>query len=195
MHRSRFSPLPALALAAVVALAACSKPAADDAAPATSAPAGDAAAAPADAGAGATAPQTDTAAAGFVLDMGRANAYFATLAQIAKMSKADAARSGDGEEDDVIAMDASESVDAYIARMEADPEAKRLLTSAGMSVREFAHTNSAMLEGLMAVGMMEATGRKEVPEGINPQYVAFVQAHKAEFEAKMQALQAHAGEQ
>lgn len=196
MRRFRSSPLPALAIAAVVVLAACSKPAGDAAAVAPAA--GEApTAAPVDAG---TAPAgTDTAASGFVLDMARADAYYATLAQIARMSKAEsspaAGNGDDGEEDDVIAMDASESIDAYIARMEADPEAKRLVTSAGMSVRDFAHTNAAMLEGMMAAGMMEATGRKEVPEGINPQYVAFVQEHKAELEAKMQALKAQAGEE
>jgi hypothetical protein len=199
MLRSRFSPLALLApLALVAALAACNKPATDATTAATTA----AGAGDAQAGASATADaakpeQTTTAASGFVLDMAKVDAYYATIDRISQMYKADPslATGKDGEEDDPVSMDASESIDAYIARIEADPKAKRLVTSAGMSVSDFAHTNAAMLEGMMAAGMMEATGKTEVPAGINPQYVEFAQQHKAELEAKMTALQAKYSEE
>lgn len=195
MLRSRSVPSLLAPLALVAALAACSKPAAETTPSATGASStADAAAAAPDASE-AGPKQTDTAASGFVLDMSKVDAYYATIGKISEMYKADPslAVGKDGEEDDPVGMDASESIDAYIARIEADPKAKRLVTSAGMSVSDFAHTNAALLEGMMAAGMMEATGKKDVPEGINPQYVAFAQQHKAELEAKLSALQAQAG--
>jgi hypothetical protein len=188
MHRYR----PWLAsLALVATLAACNKPAATDGAT----PAADASAATASTPD--RQPQaTDTAASGFVLDMAKVDAYYATIGKIGEMAKADPSlddADGDGESDDPIAMDGSETVEAYIARMEADPRAKRLVTSAGMSVPDFANTSAALLEGLMTAGMMEATGKKAIPEGINPQYVEFAQQHKAEIEAKGKALEAQYG--
>lgn len=193
----RFRPAP-LALAAafavaVASVAGCSKPAADAAPPATGTADPTVDAAPAATG---PAPrQTDAAAAGFVLDMSGVDAYYATIGRISAMYQADPslALGKDGEEDDPVAMDASESVEEYVARIEADPKARRLVTSAGMSVSDFAHTSAALLEGMMAAGVMEATGKTEVPEGINPQYVAFAQQHKAELQAKLSALQAQAG--
>jgi hypothetical protein len=195
MLRSRPAPL-ALAAAvavAVASLAGCSKPAADAASPATGT--ADAAASAAPAASDPAPRQTDTAASGFVLDMSRVDAYYATIGKISAMYQADPslALGKDGEEDDPVAMDASESIDEYVARIEADPKAKRLVTSAGMSVSDFAHTNAALLEGMMAAGMMEATGKTDVPEGINPQFVAFARQHKAELQAKLSALQAQAG--
>jgi hypothetical protein len=188
MLRSRPALAPLALVVALVALAACSKPAGTEgAAVAPDAAATAAPAAPADA------PKaTETAASGFVLDMAKVDAYYATIGKITEMSMADPSLTTgkDGEEDDRVSMDASESVDEYIARVEADPKAKRLVTSAGMSVSDFAHTNAAMLEGMMAAGMMEATGKKEIPAGINPQYVEFARQHKAELEAKIEALQA-----
>jgi hypothetical protein len=191
MHRSRPALAPLALAVAVGAHAACSKPAATHCAAA--APDAPASAAPAATAAPADAPKsTGTAASGFVLDMAKVDAYYATIGKITEMSIADPslATGKDGEEDDRVSMDASESVDEYIARIEADPKAKRLVTSAGMSVSDFAHTNAAMLEGMMGAGMMEATGKKDLPPGINRQYVEFARQHKAELEAKIEALQA-----
>ena len=198
MHRFHLRLAPFALFATLAALAACSKPAAADATTDPADSAASAATASDDRTSEDAAPkQTDTAASGFVLDMGKVDAYYATLVKIGKMASTDPSlgddQDGDGEEDDPVAMDASESIDAYIARMEADPRAKRLVTSAGMSVSDFAHTNAAMLEGMMTAGMMEATGKKDVPAGINPQYVEFVRTHKAELEAKLQAMQAQVG--
>lgn len=195
VSRSRSVPALLAPLALVAALAACSKPAADTAPSATGASASADATAAAPGASDAGPEQTATTASGFVLDMSKVDAYYATIGKISAMYQADPslALGKDGEEDDPVAMNDSESIDAYIARLEADPKAKRLVTSAGMSASDFAHTNAALLEGMMAAGMMEAAGKTEVPEGINPQYVAFAQQHKAELEAKLSALQAQAG--
>lgn len=197
MPRPRLLPV-SLSLALVAALSGCSKPASGDA-PATAPAATSSAAATGDAPAPASAARphaTETAASGFVLDMDKVDAYYATIGKLAEMAKSDPSPAGnddEGDDDDPIAMDASESIDAYIARIEADPKAKRMVTSAGMSVPDYAHTNAALLEGMMAAGMMEATGKTAVPAGINPQYVEFAQQHKAELDAKMKALQAQYG--
>jgi hypothetical protein len=170
-------------LALVALLGGCNNPG-DDAAPATApatAPASDPGS-DADVARDAVS-ETDTAASGYVLDMDKVRAYFDTLRRISRdPAMAAAAASGDDDAGDPISMDASESVDAYIARLEANAEARRLVTLGGMSVADFAHTNSAMLEGMMTAGMMEATGATKIPDGINPQYVEFARIHKAELE-------------
>ena len=186
MHRSLRWLLP---LSLLVVAAACSKPAADTTTPAAAS--ADAAAAPTDAETAATAaPSADT---GFVLTMDKVDAYYATIGKLSGMVAA-AGEDGSEDIDDVTAMDASESVDEYIARIEADPKAKAMITSAGMSVSDYAHTNEAMLAGMMTAGALESGALKEIPDGINPQYVEFAQQHKAELEAKLKALQARFGE-
>ena len=192
MHVSRTWLLP---LTLAVLLGACSESAdataADASAAATPSPATDA-----DAGATADAAnETSASASGFVLDMGKIDAYFETLGKISHdpALAAAAAADEDGDAADPVSMDASESVDAYIARLKADPEARRLVTLGGMSVEDFAHTNSAMLEGMMTAGLMEATGSTTIPDGINPQYVEFARTHKAELEAKVAEMQAKYG--
>jgi hypothetical protein len=181
-----------LALALAAAVAGCNQPTSASAGSATTPP-------PADSGAAASestpAPVTrDAAEAGFELTMDKVDAYFATVAAIARMAQDDPSLASD-ENDDRISMDASESVDAYIARIEADPVAKRLVTSGGMSVHDFAYTNSAMIEGMMVAGMMEATGKQDIPDGVDPDYVRFAQEHKDELAAKAAGLQADLGEE
>ena len=66
-------------------------------------------------------------------------------------------------------MEGSESVDQYIARIDANPQAKAMVTSAGMSVSDYAHTNEAMLEGMMTAGALKSGALKKIPDGINPQ--------------------------
>jgi hypothetical protein len=177
-----------LPIAVTIALAACGKPA--DQATTAPAAAGDATT---------TASTTPTAApadSGFVLTMDKVDAYYATIGKMsaAAMQAASSASQDEGEDaDDPTSMDASESVDHYIARIEADPKARALITSAGMSVGDYAHTNEAMLAGMMTAGALESGALKKIPDGINPQYVEFVQQHKAELDAKLKALQAQYG--
>jgi hypothetical protein len=137
------------------------------------------------------APSGDTPRAtpdsGFVLTMDKVDAYYATIAKLSTMA------GSDDDADDVTAMDADESVDQYIARIQADPKAAALITSAGMSVSDYAHTNEAMLAGTMTAGALESGALKKIPDGVNPQYVEFVQAHKAQLAAKIAALQKQFG--
>jgi hypothetical protein len=174
-----------LPAALAIALAACGKPA-DQAATAPST----------DDGATATASATTASApadSGFELTMDKVDAYYATIGKMSALAM-QAASSGSQEEgedaDDPTSMDASESVDHYIARIEADPKASAMVTSAGMSVSDYAHTNEALTVGMMTAGALESGALKKIPDGIDPQYVEFAQQHKAELEAKLKALQA-----
>ena len=183
-HASRFL-IPA---ALTIALAACGKPA-EQAATAPSAT-GDATAA------ASAAPAATPVDSGFVLTMDKVDAYYATIgkmSQVAMQAAVSGSSDDDEDADDPTAMDASESVDQYIARIEADPKAKALVTSAGMSVSDYAHTNEALTVGMMTAGALESGALKKIPDGINPQYVEFAQQHKTELDAKLKALQAQYG--
>jgi hypothetical protein len=182
MHRSLRWLLP---LSLVVVVAACNKPAADATA-AAAAPADAAAAAPADTQA------APTADGGFVLTMDKVDAYYATIGKLSGMVVA-AGDDGGEDMDDVTAMNGSESVDQYIARIDADPKARAMITSAGMSVSDYAHTNEALMAGMMTAGALESGALKQIPDGIDPQYVKFAQEHKAELAAKLEALQKQYG--
>jgi hypothetical protein len=170
----------------LLACAACTQTTSPPATTGAAAPAGDASAT---ASAATPAPIADDAAAdsGYVLTMDKVDAYYATIAKISSMA------GGDDDADDITAMDADESVDQYIARIQADPKATAVITSAGMSVSDYAHTNEAMLAGMMTAGALESGALKKIPDGINPQYVKFVQDHKAELAAKVAALQKQFG--
>jgi hypothetical protein len=144
----------------------------------------------ASAGEAAGAPAADAVAepdTGFVLTMDKVDAYYATIAKLSTMSGEDAPS------DDVTAMNGDETVDQYIARIEADPQAKRLITSAGMSVSDYAHTNEALTVGMMTASALSSGALKSIPAGINPQYVEFAKAHKTELADKLAALQKQFG--
>ena len=145
MHRSLRWLLP---LSLVVVAAACSKPAADNPAAAPAA-VGVAAANPADAGT--TPVDMSVSDTGFVLTMDKVDAYYATIGKLSGMAAA-AGDGGNEDMDDVTAMNGSESIDEYIARIEADPKARAMITSAGMSVSDYAHTNEALMSGMMTAG-------------------------------------------
>jgi hypothetical protein len=119
------------------------------------------------------------------------DAYYATIGKISERAMQEG-KAGD-EDDDPTAMNGSESVEQYIARIEADPKAREMVTSAGMSVSAYAHTNEALLAGMMAAGALQSGALKKIPDGVNQQYVEFVQQHKAELDAKMAALQKQVG--
>jgi hypothetical protein len=179
-----------LPLSLVIVVAACNKPAADSPAPAPAA-ADATATPPGDADTAATS-TSSTADTGFVLTMNEVDAYYATIGKLSSMTVA-AGDNGSEDMDDVTAMNGSESVDEYIARIEADPKASAMITSAGMSVSDYAHTNEALMAGMMTAGALESGALKQIPDGIDPQYVKFAQEHKAELAAKLEALQKQYG--
>ena len=170
-----------LALSLVATVAGCNKPANAIAAPAAADPT-----ATASSSVDAAQP-ADTTGANYVLTMDKVDAYIATIGKVAAAAHDDPAM------DDIAAMEGDESIDQFVARTEANPQAARILTSAGMSVREFAQTSEALMAGMMTAGALESGALKKIPDGIDPGYVDFVKQHKAEITAKMDALRKQQG--
>lgn len=114
------------------------------------------------------------------LDMPRVERMMAAMAGIAGLIESDPSL------EDVAAMDANESLDAYVARLEDHPQVSAAIESAGTTPREFALTSMALTAAMFARGMMEAGAITEMPEGINAQHVEFVKTHRDEIAALMQ---------
>lgn len=176
----------------LLALAACAKqetpPPETTAAPAVG-PAEDAAAAataaPQDAAPETGAPETGTLNPGTIeLTMPRVERWLAATAKIGGLVEKDPSL------EDVTAMDASESIDTYVARLESHPGVAAAIASAGTSPRDYALTSAAVTAAMFAQGMLEAGAIKQLPEGINQQHVDFIREHKDEIAAKMKALEA-----
>jgi len=171
--------LPLSLAVAVLALAACNKPADSISPPAvTVAPAAAATVsqAPADAG------SIDT----FDLTMDNVDRMLRAQVALGAATKADPSLDP--------AMNISEENDAqFVARLESTPALKAAIESAGMSVRDYAYTSQSLVATMMAVGAVQAGQLKDIPEGVNPRNVEFMKAHQAEIEQKMRALGAQEG--
>jgi len=178
-----------LAPCLLLALAACAKqeaPSADTGTAATEAPVQSAAdpAAATEAPA-AEAPQTGSLDPGTIeLTMPRVERWLAATSKIAGLIEKDPAL------EDITAMDASESIETYVARLESHPGVAAAIASAGEAPRDYAMTSAAVTAAMFAQGMLEAGAIKQLPEGINQQHVDFIREHKDEIAAKMKALEA-----
>ena len=133
----------------------------------------------------AEAPQAETLDPGRIeLTMPRVERWLAATAKIAGLIKQDPSL------EDVTAMDASESMDTYVARLESHPGVAAAIESAGETPRDYALTSAAVTAAMFAQGMLEAGAIKQVPEGMNQQHVDFIREHKDEIAAKLKALEA-----
>ena len=105
--------------------------------------------------------------------------------------KADRAAFKDEDEDEA---DGDEATIAELAaQYDAHPAAKRALTSAGITSREFVTFTFAMFQAAMAAGVIQQMNGKldDVPAGAQRDNVLFYRRHEAELErvtAEMQAL-------
>ncbi|MDQ2701381.1 MAG: hypothetical protein M3Y70_00890 [Pseudomonadota bacterium] len=120
----------------------------------------------------------------YTLSMDDVDAYLATIGNISKAAQLDS------ELEDVAAMEGEETPEQFAARIEADPDARALVTSAGLEVQEFARIGEALMAGLMTAGAMESGALKTIPDGIDPRHVAFAREHMAQLKAKLAALEA-----
>lgn len=73
------------------------------------------------------------------------------------------------------------SLNSMAARMDAAPEVKAALTTAGMTSREYILFSLSLFQNGMAVWALDQPGGA-LPPGTNPENVAFYRAHKAELE-------------
>ena len=179
----RWLPLFALALA----LGACSKnEPADTAAAPTAAPAAATADAPAAAAVAAVADEISDMSGEIALTGARMARYYVALDKLATLQK-------QNPELEELAMDANESTEQFVARIEREPRIAAALAASGMSALEYARTSEALVSSLFAQGMMEAGLTKELPPDANKANIEFVKAHQAEIEAKMKAAGDDAG--
>ena len=178
--------LPLSLAVAVLALAACNKPADSMSPPAASTASPAATVAPA---AAATVSQAPA-------DAGSIDTFDLTMDNVDKMLRAQVALGAATKADPSLdpAMNISEENDAqFVARLESTPALKAAIESAGMSVRDYAYTSQSLVATMMAVGAVQAGQLKDIPEGVNPRNVEFMKAHQAEIEQKMRALGAQEG--
>ena len=117
------------------------------------------------------------------LTMPRVERWLAATAKIASLIQKDPSL------EDVTAMDASESMETYVARLEAHPGVVAAIESAGETPRDYAMTSAAVTAAMFAQGMLEAGAIKQLPEGMNQQHVDFIREHNDEIAAKMKALE------
>lgn len=118
------------------------------------------------------------------LTMPRVERWLAATAKIAGLIEKDPSL------EDITAMDANESMETYVTRLESHPGVVAAIGSAGETPRDYAMTSAAVTAAMFAQGMLEAGAIKQLPEGINQQHVDFIREHKDEIATKMKALEA-----
>jgi hypothetical protein len=101
--------------------------------------------------------------------------------RMAKLEEEIAAAEEAEEEEDVGGED--QSLTALAARMEADQRIAAALRRGGLSAREAATIQFALLQAALAAELMESGGVKEVPKDVSAENVRFYQANKAAIQA------------
>ena len=112
------------------------------------------------------------------------NAYVLTEPALAKYAQATRALgaaskrlSGNCDDDD----DGAKSLDALVARINAVPEAKSAIQSAGMTAREYVVFSFSLFQSGMAAWGLSQPGGK-LPPGVSKANVDFYRAHEAAIE-------------
>ncbi|TDK27403.1 hypothetical protein E2F46_04230 [Luteimonas aestuarii] len=160
---------PAPVLFLVLLLAACSPASSPAQATQSAAATGNAAA------------STQAEEAGFLLTRGNVDAFFNAQPLLAAAVEDDPSLDP--------AMDLSEEdAAAFAARLEASPALRGAIARAGLSTHDYARTSEQLLGALMAQGAMDAGLLQDLPEGISRRNVEFVRTHRAEIDARVQAL-------
>jgi hypothetical protein len=90
------------------------------------------------------------------------------------------------EESSELSLGSATSLDEMEANIRKSPIVSRALQQAGLTPREYGTFMMAMIQASMVAGFKKAGMLKELPAGVNPDNVKFVEAHEAELKA-MQA--------
>lgn len=80
----------------------------------------------------------------------------------------------------------ADSLDGMEAAVKRSPVLSKALASTGLAPREYAKFMMAMIQASITAGFKKAGMLKELPAGVNPENVKFVEEHEAELRA-MQA--------
>lgn len=100
------------------------------------------------------------------------------LAALAKSMPADTSADAESEDDEGAA-DSDLSIAELTARYDSIPGAKRAITSAGMTTREYVVFSFALLQAGLAATVVEQVGWDKLPPDVPRSNVEFYQRHKA----------------
>jgi hypothetical protein len=120
----------------------------------------------------------------YKLDMDKMRKYVAANKNLAAAAKDDPTAMADNE-----ANSNNQSTAQMIARLESHPAAKRALSQAGLTAKDYVWITAAWLQAAMTQGILDGTPGAKAPEGQNMQNVDFLRANKAELEAMMSQLE------
>ena len=115
----------------------------------------------------------------YELDMERMKRYAAAIKGFSKLTPADTAGMGK------IDMGSNSSMRESIAAIDGHPAARRVLSEAGLTAREYVLITAAYLQAAMTQGMLQASPGFEVPKGQSRKNVDFLNANRAEIEVIM----------
>lgn len=103
------------------------------------------------------------------------------LAAVAKPVAPDTAddEEADEEEDDEEEGDNEKSITEVVAEYDANPAARRAITSAGLTTREYVVFTFALFQAGMAAWLVEQQGWSQLPRDVSRPNVEFYQRHKA----------------
>ena len=115
----------------------------------------------------------------YELDMDKMRRYAAAIKGFSAIAQTDTGEiSG-------LNMSNGESTAQTIARIEAHPAARRVLSQAGLTAREYVWITAAYLQAAMTQGLLQVNPAAKVPEGQSRRNVDFLVANKAELESIM----------
>ena len=114
------------------------------------------------------------------LTMPKVNAFYAVTKNLRKLAAADPKACAAVERDDE---NEGGSLNVQAKRIEvAYPKVVPLLKAEGLTVREYLLMTAAQLQAGMAV-YAKSAGMKELPAGVSPENVAFMEQHQKELDA------------
>jgi hypothetical protein len=102
-------------------------------------------------------------------------------------------REDQDEAEDEDADDEVDSIEELAARLDAIPEIQRAVQEVRLSTQEFATIGLVLFQSMAMEQVMQLNPKAEVPDNMNPANLKFVQAHKAELEKSLQAVQMASG--
>lgn len=105
------------------------------------------------------------------------------LAALVRSAPADTAEDGDDAEDDDEQGDDDTSIAELAAMYDTIPGARRAITGAGLTTREFVVFGLTLFQAGMAAWLVEQQGWDKLPPGIARENVVFYQRHKAQLDS------------
>ena len=115
----------------------------------------------------------------YELDMDKMRRYAAAIKGFSAIPPTDTAgMSG-------LNMSTTESTAQTIAKLESHPVARRVLSQAGLSAREYVWITAAYFQAAMTQGLLQVSPTTKIPEGQSRRNVDFLLANKAELESLM----------